>query len=415
MPLLKKFLHNSFIKGGFYVTTATMIVNCLNYLFNLLTAHSLGPIAYGEIIALISYLTILTGPFNIFSTLIIQNISAHGKEDKEFAGRLERIFWKKINYWRWLIFLLLAIIPFVPQLTNLQPLTAYFLLPIVIVSFLGTFYSALNQGLQLFLWFSLISIIATNIKLIGALFSFFHLGGLLIVLSFLFLSYLTAYIGNYLTFAEIKRRHLFNTTTKAEKRLIHIIKNPQFIITFFSLLAMILFNNIDVIFVKKHFSSTTAGLYSSWSLCAKIIYFLVSPLVSVSFVYFSGQSRPDKKKQLLYIVLSLILLISLICFFTYIFLGKIFINILFGTRFLAILPDLNLAAIFGGLYATIMLFNNYFLAQKSKSALLIACTLPSYLILLFIFAQQLQQIMYLNIFFSAAIIIIYLTLFLKSL
>jgi len=404
---LRKLANNSFIRGGFYFTTATIIVNFLNYLFNLLTAHFFGPVIYGEIIALIAYLSIFTSPLSILSTLIIQKVSSRGEESREFANSVEQLFWKKISYWRWIFLLILVIVPSLPKLTNLQPITAYFLIPIVFMAFFGTFYSALNQGMQLFFWFSLVSIIAVGMKLTGALLPFFKIGSLTLVLLFLFLSYLVIFLGNRYFFKKIENTNHPSSIINIEKRLIHIFKNSQFIITFFSVLAMILFNNLDVVFVKKQLSASVSGLYSSLSLCAKIIFFLVGPLISTAFIYFSGPAKPHKKKQVLFTSLFLILLISLGSFLIYTFFGEIFVRTLFGNKFLLILPYLGKAAVFGGFYTAIMLLNNYFLAQKSKIALIIAFALPVYLVLLFAFGRGLAQIMELNIIFSAAVTTIY--------
>jgi O-antigen/teichoic acid export membrane protein len=137
--------------------------------------------------------------------------------------------------------------------------------------------------------------------------------------------------------------------------------------------------------VKKYFTPLETGLYSSWSLFAKILFYLVGPIIQVVFVFFAENRKQKLQEQVLLISLGILLFVGVAGYIGYAFFGRFFILILFGNKYLSLLPYLGLAALFGSLYSALNFLNSYFLAKKSRFALILFFSLPLYWLLLNIF------------------------------
>ncbi len=409
----KKHWKNEFFRGGVFLTISSTLINILNYFFNFLAARLLGPSGFGEISTLFSYLCITAVPIAVLTTLIIQKVSSV-KNRLTYARSLEDFFWLKINNWWFLIIIAFLLTPIIPRITNLSNITAYIFFPLIILSFLSSFYSAAFQGLRFFFLFSVIQVGMAIIKLLGPILVAVGIDGLVTVILFLSLSSLMTMVVTKFFFHQKTKEIQFQPTVQIERRLINILTRPQVFITGISMLSLILFNNLDVIFVKKFFLATDAGIYSSWSLFAKIILYIISPLSSISFVFFASKKDPAQNNKTLMTLLMFLTIVGLVSFIGYSLFAPVIIGILFGNKFNAAIPYLSLASIFGSFYAAISFINYYFLAKKSRLALLLALFIPFYILFLFLIPRQLIQIMRLNIIFSAAMTTIYLIAYFMS-
>ncbi len=406
--MIKKLLSNEYLRGGFLLTFITFLGNILNYFFNLFIARTLGPSGLGEITTLFSYISIISVPLVIMTTLITQKISASAKLAYQTVQSLEYFFWSKIRKW-WIYGLpLLLLTPFIPSLTKLHPLTAYSIPFLMIASLMGSFYTASFQGLKLFSLIALFGIISVLFKFAGALLVFLGVDGLATILIFLIISSILGVIMPFLVLRRFFKKklphcHILKPFTK---RLKHIILNPFFLMTTVSMIALTAFNNIDIVIVKRNFSGFDAGIYSSWSLFAKIIMFSLGPITSVSFVFFSNN---QKKLHRTMLNLSLVLLscAGIVFYVIYKYFGAFIINILFGDKFALVIPYLGSASIFGVFYAIIFFINMYFIARKNVGALILAFFLPLYIILIFI-QKSLSTIINIDIIFSFIVAVVYI-------
>lgn len=412
--MIKKLWDNEFLRGGFFLTGATFLTNILNYCFNLLIARSLGPSGFGEIASLFSYISIISVPIAVITILITQKISAANHTAYTVTQSLEYFFWSKIRKWWFLGVPLLLFIPFIPQLTRLQTITAYTIPILIIASFGSSFYNASFQGLKLFILVAVFGMIGVLFKLVGALLVFFGVDGLTTVMLFLIISAIFGF------FAPMRvLRHLFkkkslhmHDPTPIHKRLIHIMLNPFFLTTVASMVALTVFNNIDIVIAKKNFTEHDAGIYSSWALFAKMILFALGPITSVSFVFFANDQKKLHRKTL-NLSLWLLLVIGIITYIIYRFFGTFIITIFFGEKFNAVIPYLSLASIFGTLYTTILFINMFFLARKSLGALILPVSLPFYILILS-FQKKLLTIIHIDIIFSFVVAIVYLLFYLYN-
>lgn len=403
---IKLLVNNQFFQGSFIFTASNFIISVFNYFFNFLAGRALGPMGYGEIAAYFSYTAIFSLPFTIISMLVIQKIGSKDINPRGFARSLEIWFDKKIkSYWS-LAIVLIVFVPFIPKLTNVTLATAIAITISVILSPFFVFYSSALQGLKMFLAFALISVVVALIKLSGAILVTLKIDGVLTILICLTISNIIYLAAAILTF---KKSVKVNTVkSNIEKRLIHALLNKYFFLTSISILSITLLSNLDMIFVKKFLVSSQAGFLGAWILFSRIIFYLVGPLISLSFIFFSSKKNADGQNKILSGSFIVLAFVSLICYCFYSFFPSLLVNIVFGNKFQYISRFLILGLFFGIFYSIINLMNNYFLAKKNLLALILPVSLPVYIIILFIFRNNLVNIMKVDVIFSATVSVIYL-------
>lgn len=411
--ITKKIWENEFLRGGAFYSFSSFIIHLMNYFFNFFAGRSLGPKGYGEIVALFSYSTIALIPTAVFSTFLIQKISS-AKNQVAYTQALEKLFWLKIKIWWIFAIPTLLIIPFFSKLTNLTHIASGSLFLLVLLSFLSTFYGAALQGLKLFISLSLIGIFATLIKLFGAVIVMVGVDGIEIVILFVIISSAFLFIASFFSVHTHLRKKNNTKLEFIERGILHLLKNRQFVVIFISTLALISFNNIDVIFVKKFFSAKDSGIYASWSLFAKIILYALGPLTTVSFVFFAGNKDQVKQNRAFHLSLVLLLIVAIASFIVYKNFTNIIIFSLFGKKFQEVGPYLTKASLFGSFYTAITFLNGFFLAKNNKLSLILAFCIPGYILLLFVIQKSLNQIINLNILFSAIVTILYIGAYVKE-
>lgn len=372
----------------------------------------LGPRGYSEITTLFSYLSLTSIPTLVVSSFIVQKVASTRSNKLEYVFTLEELFWRKIkNYWYVLIgFLLLT--PYVAKFTNLSPITGIVVIPLIILSFVSTFYGASLQGLNYLILYSLIGILAVVIKLLGPVLIFLGIDGFSTLILFLLLSSLIPLLVIYISIRLQFKKNIVTPITKIEKKIRSLIYNPQFLLILASTLALNLFNNFDVIFVKKFFTSQDAGIYGAWSLLAKIVLYGIGPMISVSFIFFSGQKK--KNRDIFRISVLILAIIGFLSITVYSFFARFIVNFFFGDRFMSVLPYLSRAAVFGSLYSMLTFINNYYLAKKSKISLILPVLIPVYLFFIFLIKKDLNSVIWLNIIFSFTALLLHLVFYLKT-
>lgn len=404
---------NDFFRGGIFFTASSFIANAMNYLFNLFAGRSLGPQNYSEITALFSYMSITGVPVTVLSTFIVQKISSSGDKKLIVAKSLEQLFWNKVkNYW-FLIFFSLMLIPFVPKITNLSLLSGTVLIPFIVLSFFSSFYSSTMQGLRLFFTFFALSILAGFLKLSGSVLTILGVGGLSTIIFFLSLSSVIPLILGFQQISKYLNKKLIRPIPRIQKKITTILFNRQLLLILFSTLGLTLLNNVDIVIAKKFLSSMDAGIYGSWSLFAKIIFYFLGPLISISFIFFSSENA--RHKDTFHLSIVVLLIIALFSYFFYSNFGPFAINIFFGNKFMGVLPYLKQASIAGSLYACIAFTNYYFVAKKCKEAFILPLFVPIYLVLLIFIDKSISSIISLNITFSLFLTVLYLFSYIRLL
>lgn len=411
--LFKIIFNNTFTQGSILLTISSCAVYISNYVFNFLVGHYLGPIGFGEITSLFSYQYISMVPILVLTTMIIQKISG-AESPYSVCKEIEYFFLKKIKKWWWIGLGGFGVLPFLPGLTNLSPLVSFSLFPLFILGFLTAFYIGALQGLHLFYAFSIIAIISALIKLLGGIAIAFHIDGITIIIFFLLASSLYTFIASYKKYRHVIYKKKVAPRSSTDYRFIAFIKNRHTYYALFSVLSLTIFNNADVIFVKKYFSAFDSGIYNAWSLFAKIIWYVLTPLLLISFIYFSKKKKNIHHRKIFMGILSFIVIAGIISYIGYSILAPWLTLFLLGKKFVIINPYLPKAALFGTFYSIVVLINNYFLAKKNPMVLLMPILIFFYCFLLFTLKKNISSIIHFNIIFSFIAVIIHIGMYARQ-
>ncbi|MBI3619803.1 oligosaccharide flippase family protein [Candidatus Roizmanbacteria bacterium] len=403
---IRRLWRNEYLQGSFFLTASSFLLNIVNYFFYFLIARNLGPKGYGEIYALFSYLGVVSIPLAIVSTYIIKQISASKENSLDLAKQIEYYFWDRLKKWWPLLFLTLLLTPFIARITNLSAFVSYFFVPFMLVSVVTVFYDAVFQGLKLFLAFSILNSVTVFVKLFGAVTTIFPFGTLELVILFLILAMVIKLAGEKVILNQYHSTH--NLSHYLNRRLTSLFHSQQFLLTSVFIIGTTLYSNIDIIIVKRLFDSNSSGLYSAWSLLSKIMLYAVGPLVSISLIYYSsGNTSQSKKKKVFVISLILAVILSLVGLFFYLTFPKLIILILFGQKFLSILPLVGYAGIYGMLFLLVIYFSNFLLAYNKKIIFSFPLLYGIYGVAVWLLPRSIYTVIIIDIIFSLLILGIY--------
>ncbi len=388
------------------LTISTVVVNVLNYFFHVLSARALGPDDYSEIVTLFSYLALFGIPFSTITPLLIRRLGYAGDSRIQVASAFESWFVSRIRHWWFLIPIAYSSVLLLPTLTNLKISTSIVLIFVITAGLISSVYFALLQGLQLFKESSIIAVITSFIKLGGVLFVFFGIGGLSIIYLGLGLSIVLGICYALLTIRKLKTfsKHTHYTF---DKRAYMVLTDPSTIATTASLLGITLIGNADIAYIKRFFTDTDAGLYGAWSLFAKTILYVLSPISALSLVYFSAKETQHRQKIALIMTIGILFVSGVGAYIAYTLFSNDLIQVILSPKFISISPYLPKAALFGILYASVNILNNYFVAKKNKAQLIGIISSPLYIGALVLFGKTLDRVISINIIYCLAITIMF--------
>lgn len=409
---IKAAWENNFFKGGIFITGSSFVINFFNYLFNSIVGRSLGPEGLSEIAALFSYLAIFSIPISIISMIVIQRISS-APSSAVYARQVELYFISSLKKYWFLIVAMFCFSPFLSKWLNLSNISAFAFVPILILTIYFGLYQALMQGLQLFTAISIFGLIITGLKLTGAFVTFFTPAGYIAIVAFFLISLMAASGLGYYEVHKVFVRRKVHDVKALPYTAGRILQNSQFIVTVISVIALTLFNNIDIVFVRQFLTAQESGLYNSWSIFSRIVFYVIGPTTSLSFVYFAqGKEQPRQDKVLLY---SLVLLgvFGIVAYIGYTMFASYLVKLVFGEKFLSVTPLLGSASIFGILYSVIIYLNNFFLARRSRFALILPIIIPVYVVVLLLVPRSIEMYVKVNIANAVVIIGLYLVAVVK--
>ena len=397
---------NVYVQGSIILTIASFIANLLNYIFHFITGRILGPVGYGDITTFYSYSIIFSVPIGVMSSYIIQKVGSKQDNQLVYAKKIDNEFQILIRKYFWVALLTLFLSPLLSSFTHLPPLISFLIIPMTLVALISTFYNSLIQGLKMFVFFAILQILFPFIKVMTITVGLFIKISSSLVIFWQSIFIVIILVGTIKIFNR-KIASIQIHSSKFTPSVLKIIKDQYLQMTLISIVGLTLLGNLDIIFVKRYFSAQQSGIYNSWNLFAKMILYLVGPTIPVTFVYFSQDKNRYRYKALL-LLIGLFGLFFIVSYLGYKYFSNVFVDILFGNKFTAITPYLDQAAIFGSLFCLITLFNNYYLAKKSRLSLIILFFIPIYLFLLYNNQGAITNIFQANIIFSSLLVFIYL-------
>lgn len=388
----KKSLQNQLITGSAVLFIGSSIASFGNYLFHLLMGRMLGPVDYGILSSLISLTYWFGVPMGALGLVVVRYVSSlRGK--KEF-GAISSFYFqlnKKLLVIGTAGFLLLLIVS--PWLVSFLHFESSLPLFLIIISSLVGVYSTVNASfLQGFLRFGLMSVLGVvNIllKLLIAILLVYWGWRVLGAISAILATSLAGYLLAVFFILRLLEK------PKEKKKMIDTREIVKYAIpVFFSTLAFTSLYTTDVVLVRHFLPAQEAGFYAALSTLGKIIVFASGPIVSVMFPLVS-EHHANGKKYINIFGLSLGLVV-LVCFgisLIYFLFPELMIRILFGNQYLAATPYLFLFAIFLSLYSLSSLLMNFYLSvKKVKVVVLPVIAALTQIVLIFLFHQNLFQV-----------------------
>ena len=252
----------------------------------------------------------------------------------------------------------------------------------------GVAFGSIIQGMQKFTSFALLGIFCNFLRLLlGILFAFIF-ASIYGVLAGLFLSLIIALLITLF----VVEKYLKDFKVDKACEDFSLADYSYYIHTFFIVLFLTTFFNIDIILVKNIFIVDDAAMYVSASILAKTIIFISGAMESVMFPALVGKYEKNDQFFQFFIKSGIVLLIGLIfsIFIFYIF-GEYFM-LLMGKQYLSGGEYLWKIAIFVSLFTLVNYFGKFFLAIKKTFItyiLAVGCVLQ--IILGYIFSESLHK------------------------
>ncbi len=346
-------LHKEVISGSLILLIAFGIFNLFNFVFQFSMARLLSLEDYGILAALTSIFYII-GIFSESIQTVITNYSSRAKDDGKIKNIIKRSLRKSLHVSVIIFVLYLILAIFLSDLLRIP----YWLISlnglVIFTSFLAPVPRGALLGKKMFSSLGLNVIIESVLKLV--------LGVLLVFIGWrvygaLAGSILALFIAFFLSFIPLKKI-LSSKEEGAETTGIYGYTKP----IFFTVFALLLFYNLDVILAKVFFEDSVAGAYAIISLLGKIIFFGTSPISKAMFPL-SSESHINKKEHKpiftsAFFILTVCIIVALLVFYFF----PEFIIVLFAGKTLG---EVNGSILFIiGVASSIIAFTNLIILYK---------------------------------------------------
>lgn len=348
-------------------------MSAINYIFNIVVARLLGPIDFGEYMALASIMYLVLIPVGSLVPFAMKYVVPFTtNNDLDSLKQFDYLVSRKLLQIGMIIALgFLVASPLLSSFLHLSDI-----MPIVILSFMFTLIFVLNfkrgilRGMHKNGTFVLTQITEVAIKFTLAMFVIWlgwRVTGVMgaIVLSVLF-GYLLVMATIPYKLKKADNKPLDITMTKDIKQYASVVV--------IALLALTLFHTSDVIAVKHLFPSEIAGMYSALSILGKMIYFAAMAVIGAMFPLIVSQNVKKqshiKEFKQAFLLVSLVCLGGIIVF--HVFAGWI-VTLFFGAEYIEIIPLVGAYSIFISIVVFNSLFIHYFLSIGYKRFLPYVC------------------------------------------
>lgn len=378
------------------MTIGTGVAGAVSYFYHLLMGRMLGPADYGILASLISLVYLLGIPIATISLVLVKFVSTfRGKKDFVSIAMLLKVSSKKILPFSFLFLLVFLVLT--PWITSFLHINSSLPFVLVLFSFFISLFLAINraflQGLLHFGHFSFNSFLEVFLKLLVSI--------LFVILGFKVNGALFGFLAGGLVAYLFSFWPLRKLPSKEEGKL-DLKRNDLFkyaLPVFFSSLAFTSLYTSDVILVRHFFPGQISGFYAALSVLGKIIFFIVSPMVAVSFPLIAERHATGKKyHHLLWTSFVLMALACLAAIAAYFLLPSFLIKILYGSQFLPAAPYLGLFAIFLSLYSLSFLLVNFFLSIGRVKMVILPVVIGIFqVILISLFHQNLGQVIFISV------------------
>lgn len=279
LEFIKKLFTTKLGRGSLVMVVGSFLVGGVSFLFNPVMGNLLTLEEYGELVALLSLLVVLSVPSLTLNTVLIKfSASYQAQGDMEGVKSLFVEVSRKLFVFSFVLLLLSWFTKdYIAQFLQIKD--SYLLLYLGVLTIVTIFFTingAFLQGLLKFEAFTLTSFLNSFLRIIFA--------GVLIYLGFkvsgglggLILAIFASYLLSLLFLRKILKA---KGGKKVDWKEILYFVGPAL----FSLLGLTILSTVDIILVKHFFEPIEAGLYSSAVVTGKVIIFACLPITQVIF------------------------------------------------------------------------------------------------------------------------------------
>lgn len=276
---------DAFSKNIIFVFIGTSLANIFNLLCQLLIAHGLSPADFAAFNALLSIFVVISTPLATLQTAVVKysaEFNAHNQVNK--VKFLLSSLLKKTAIFSLLTCFVVYFAAFyiIDKLKISSIYSTYILILLVSLSWITPVFMGSLQGLELFTWFVLVSIIAGAAKLLFA-FIFIRLG---FNITGALCAFLISVLLTLVMSAFVLRRFISFAANPPEINFkeIFIFMFPVAISSF----CLMGLTNMDMLLVRYYFKPSESGVYAIAQMVGKIFVFLPGAISVVMFPRVSG-------------------------------------------------------------------------------------------------------------------------------
>lgn len=350
----------SLAKNSGIVFAGTMVGNVIAYLYHLFIGRILGPTAYGELAALLSFLYILNAPTSVLQTILTKFFSIlKARRSLGQAKYLWVTVTKKVLLYEAIGMVL--VLPTLPFLASFLHLNSWYYLLFLYFIFATTLIVFVNistlQGLQNFVATGIVPTVGGFLRLLfGVLAAPFGVGSVL----------LSNIASNILGYGAYGPSLMTLLKTKSEKISLKELRVGEFSVpALVAVLSITALFSQDVLLVKHFFSAYEAGIYSSLSILGKIIFFASYSIGTVMYPVVSERTEQGVKSgRVVALGLGTVALISFgiaVVFFVF---PSFVVRALYGTSYIDAALHLGQFGIFMSFFSLSYLLTNMCLGQN---------------------------------------------------
>lgn len=367
--IAKRVKNDTLLRDSAVIFAASMIVNVLNYVFQLYIGRALGPADYGVFAAVSSLLYIVSVPSAAISTSVTKFVARFfGRKE---TGKIKFLFFrgmKKTLMLGVVGFLVICLVSApISSFLNIVPVSPVIILGLIFfVSIVSPVPSGTLSGIQRFRELGAVHVGSALIKLaLGVALVWAGLG----VDGALLAVFLGSAAGFGLSVIFI-RDILKADGVRFDKNGIMSYSFP----VFFSLLLINVMGNIDVVLVKHYFPEAAAGHYAAAALLAKIVFFASGAVTGVMFAKVAESDASSvKTRKMLYDSMLYVGAISFAAVVVYFVAPYFVVSMLFGAGYSEAVPLVGLFGLAMGFFALTSVLVNYNLAvRKTKFMYMLA-------------------------------------------
>ena len=364
------------------------VSNFGQFVYHFIFGRMLGPVYYGDLVALVSIIGIV-GIVQLSIGLTIVKFISSSKNDNEIANL---VHW--FNTWAvWLggigALVILALSPWFTNFLHLhQPKSFYIMVPVFFGMVLVFTQRSILQGLLKFNKYVISLILEVIVKIsfgfVFVLFGFLVFGAMLGILASILLS---------LVFTYWCIIPLLKTKKEKAPNILPLLKYS--LPVFFQGVALTSIYSTDVLLVKHFFTAQEAGIYSSLAVLGRVVFFSSSPIAQVMFPLISKRfSHGESYHKVFYLSVFFVILISIPAILFYLVFPEFIINLLYGSEFIEGSGLLWWFGIFMGLLGISNLFVQFYLSINKTRVVLffVAAAILQFSLIWFIHTDILKVI-----------------------